>query len=147
VQHERELWQSRMLLSPPLEIGGEGRGEVVSPASGPSPAGAANEMRGNAASRGVVRARARLIESPEDGRRLGPGEVLVSVLTSPAWTSLFAVAGAVVTEGGGILSHAAIVAREYGIPCVVGVRNATGIIEDGQIVTVDGTKGEVRLGD
>ncbi len=140
----RELWQERMRLSPPDQIGGE------QPGSTSSPAPVAQEeltttIKGSPASRGVVTATARIIESPDEGGRLSPGEVLVCVLSSPAWTSLFAIAGAVVTEGGGALSHPAIVAREYGIPCVVGARQATSRIQDGQLITVDGTKGEVRL--
>jgi phosphohistidine swiveling domain-containing protein len=147
VQQRRELWQQRTQLSPPLEIGGEGSSETDSPATGVSSDEPTLTIKGSPASRGVVTARARVIHSPEDGGRLGPGEVLVSVLTSPAWTSLFSVAGAVVTEGGGMLSHPAIVAREYGIACVVGARDATRLIEDGQLITVDGTSGEVRFPD
>jgi pyruvate,water dikinase len=73
------------------------------------------------------------------------GEILVARTTLPAWTSLFSVAAGVVTDSGGTLSHAAIVAREYGIPCVVGVRVATTAIRDGQTITVDGTDGTVHL--
>jgi phosphohistidine swiveling domain-containing protein len=145
VEQEQHLWQQRLQLSPPLEIGGEGASEGAAsaiPVSGEEPT---LTIKGSPASRGVVTARARVIHSPEDGGRLGPGEVLVSVLTSPAWTSMFAVAGAVVTESGGMLSHPAIVAREYGIPCVVSVRDATRLIQDGELITVDGTNGEVRL--
>ncbi|TMB69909.1 MAG: hypothetical protein E6J43_03400 [Chloroflexi bacterium] len=87
------------------------------------------ELRGNGASAGVGR---------------GPA-VLVTRTTMPPWTPLFAVASAVVTETGGILSHAAVTAREYGLPAVLCVENATHLIRDGQPVEVDGSKGTVRI--
>ena len=74
-----------------------------------------------------------------------PGEVLVAVTTMPAWTPLFGVVSAVVTETGGPLSHCAVVAREYGIPAVVGARGAMDAISTGQLVTVDGDAGMVLL--
>jgi pyruvate,water dikinase len=92
-----------------------------------------------------VRARARLIGSIAEAARLAPGEVLVTATTSPPWTPFFAVAGAVVTDAGGSLSHCAIVAREYGIPAVVGCGDATAQIADGMIITVDGSEGVVRI--
>jgi rifampicin phosphotransferase len=74
-----------------------------------------------------------------------PGEVLIAPATSPAWTPLFATVAAVVTDAGGVLSHCAVVAREYRIPAVVGTGTATTTIHDGQMVEVDGTSGVVRL--
>jgi phosphoenolpyruvate synthase/pyruvate phosphate dikinase len=76
---------------------------------------------------------------------LTPGEVLVCRTTSPAWTPLIARAAAVVADAGSVLAHCAILAREYGIPCVVGTGVATQRITDGMHVTVDGTQGLVRL--
>jgi pyruvate,water dikinase len=76
---------------------------------------------------------------------LKKGEILVAPITNPAWTPLFAVASAVITEVGGILSHGAIVAREYGIPAVMSVPGATKLLRDGQRITVDGNKGWVYL--
>jgi len=102
-------------------------------------------LKGNAASAGVASGTARVIEDLKDSARLGAGEVLVCRATSPPWTPLFAVAAAVVTETGGVLSHSAICAREYAIPCVVGARGATTRIADGARVTVDGTKGTVVI--
>ena len=102
-------------------------------------------LKGNGASAGIVRAKARIIQSLSESERLGRGEVLVCRATSPPWTPLFAVAGAVVTETGGVLSHSAICAREYAIPCVVGAAGATTKIADGATVTVDGTKGTVVI--
>jgi rifampicin phosphotransferase len=74
-----------------------------------------------------------------------PGEVLVAAITTPAWTSLFAMAAAVVTDVGGPLSHSSIVAREYGIPAVLGTGVATRRIQSGQNIRVDGDAGTVTL--
>jgi phosphoenolpyruvate synthase/pyruvate phosphate dikinase len=73
------------------------------------------------------------------------GDILVAQSTRPAWTPLFAIAAAVVTDTGSILSHAAVVAREYGIPAVLGTGTATRTLRDGQMVEVDGTAGVVRI--
>jgi pyruvate,water dikinase len=77
--------------------------------------------------------------------RLRPGDVLVVPVTSPAWTPLFAIACAIVTEVGGALSHTAVVAREYAIPAVVSVKDATKRLRDGQLVEIDGGAGIIRL--
>ena len=82
---------------------------------------------------------------PEDFARVQPGDVLVAATTTPAWTPLFGSIAALVTDTGGILSHAAVVAREYGIPAVVGATGATAAIPEGARVRVDGTTGEVVL--
>ncbi len=74
-----------------------------------------------------------------------PGEILVAPTTLPTWTPLFATAAAIVTETGGPLSHSAVVARECGIPAVVGAAGATGIVRTGQPITVDGSRGVVVL--
>ncbi len=94
---------------------------------------------------GVAYGRARVVYNLEEALLLEPGEVLVTQTTAPPWTALFAVASAVVTEGGGLQSHSAIVAREYGIPCVVGTRVATSAIPNGAMVTVDGRAGTIRI--
>ncbi|WP_227712908.1 PEP-utilizing enzyme [Nanchangia anserum] len=99
-----------------------------------------------AGSPGLVTASARIIISPDDFNRLQPGDILVCQYTDPTWTPLFGLAAGVVADTGGQLSHAAIVAREYGIPAVMGTRTATSRIADGQTITVDGTKGTVLLG-
>jgi pyruvate,water dikinase len=103
------------------------------------------QRRGVAGSPGVVTGVARVIQGPEEFSRLQNGEILVAPLTNPVWTPLFAIAGAIVTEVGGILSHGAIVAREYGIPAVMSVAGATQMIRDGQTVTIDGNRGIVFL--
>lgn len=111
----------------------------------PAEPSAANEVTGMAGSPGTVTGRARVLSSLAEAHRLEPGDVLVTSSTSPPWTPLFAVASAVVTDTGGILCHCAVVAREYGIPAVVGARGATGRIPDGAEVEVDGDAGVVRV--
>ncbi|HAX71432.1 MAG TPA: PEP/pyruvate-binding domain-containing protein [Anaerolineales bacterium] len=103
-------------------------------------------IKGVAASPGVVSGVARVLHGPEDFGRMKPGDVLVAPITTPAWTPLFAMASAVVTDIGGPLSHGSIVAREYGIPAVLGTAVATRRIHDGQTITVDGRKGTVTVG-
>ncbi len=103
-------------------------------------------LSGLACSGGQVTGTARVILDPVVGaNRLSPGDIIVTVQTDPMWTTLFLHAGAVVTERGGILSHAAIVAREFGIPAVVGVEGATRRIADGLTIVVDGTAGTVEV--
>ncbi len=125
------------------EIYAEGIAPAETPSS-PSSAGA-RQLRGIAGSPGRVSGVARVIRGPEEFDRLQNGEILVTPLTNPVWTPLFAIAGGLVTEVGGILSHGAIVAREYGIPAVMAVPGATRILEEGQRMTVDGNKGIVFI--
>lgn len=110
------------------------------------PVAAGAELAGVGASPGTVTAAARVINGPADFALLQPGEVLVCRSTEPAWTPLFARAVAVIAETGGRLSHAAIVAREYSIPAVLGVAGATTLIADGERLTVDGARGRVLRG-
>jgi pyruvate,water dikinase len=103
-------------------------------------------LNGNGASAGVVTGIARVIPRLEESERLKVGEILVCPATMPPWTPLFALAAAVVTDQGGILSHTAIVAREYQIPAVVGTKVGTAaVIADGQTIAVDGAAGTVKL--
>jgi len=102
-------------------------------------------LRGHAGSHGTTRGHARVVRSLAEADKLQMGDVLVTETTQPAWTPLFGTAGAVVTDTGGVLSHCAVVAREYGIPAVVGVGVATSTIRDGQMIEVDGRAGIVRL--
>ena len=99
---------------------------------------------GTAASAGTVTAVARVVMDPV-GAKLEPGEILVAPSTDPGWTPLFLTAAGLVMEMGGAMSHGAVVAREYGIPAVVGVANATTAIQTGQKITVDGGAGVVSL--
>ena len=103
-----------------------------------------NMLRGAPASPGRITAQARVILDPT-GARLEPGEILVAPSTDPGWTPLFLTAGGLVMEMGGMMSHGAVVAREYGIPAVVGVAGATERITTGQHITIDGSAGTITL--
>ena len=102
----------------------------------------AAERRGTGCSAGIARAVARVIRDPR-GQTMAPGEILVARHTDPGWIALFASASAIVVERGSLLSHSAIVARELGIPCVVGLSGATDWIVDGESIEVDGSTGRV----
>lgn len=136
--------QPRAPVVPPS---GEGAppGEMRSLAS---LAGAASKelLRGMGASPGVVVGRVRVLASPLEGAKLQAGEILVAHTTSPDWVPLMRRAAATVTDTGGMTSHAAIVSRELGVPCVVGTRGATQVLRDGDMVTVDATRGIIFQG-
>jgi pyruvate,water dikinase len=104
-----------------------------------------NKVKGLPGSAGVTRGSARVIRSLAEAGKLQPGDVLVAIATEPPWTPLFATASAIVTDSGGVLSHSAVVAREYRIPAVVGTGNATTTFKDGQLIEVDGDAGIVRV--
>ena len=104
-----------------------------------------NLLRGLAASGGVYEGVARLISGPSEFGRITQGDVLVTESTTEAFNILLPLLGAIVTDSGGLLSHSAIVAREYGIPGVVGTREGTQLIADGARVRVDGDAGEVAV--
>jgi phosphohistidine swiveling domain-containing protein len=103
------------------------------------------QVRGLGASPGVATGVARLIHGPDEFGKLKRGDILVAPLTNPVWTPLFAIAGGVVTEVGGMLSHGAIVAREYGIPAVMGIPGAMQLVPEGKMTRVDGSRGIVSL--
>jgi pyruvate,water dikinase len=111
----------------------------------PPPASTADVVRGHPGARGTVRGRVRVLRSVAEASKLHPGDILVAETTASPWTPLFATVAAVVTNTGGVLSHSAVVAREYGIPAVVGTGAATEILRDGQLVEVDGDAGIVRV--
>ncbi len=104
-----------------------------------------NVLRGVAGSPGVYTGTARVVRSLTEARDLEEGEVMVCEMTLPPWVALFSVAGAVVSDVGGVLSHSAIVAREFDLPAVVGSQVGTVVIKSGQTITVDGTRGVVYL--
>ncbi len=104
-------------------------------------------LSGLGASPGRVSGRVRCLASPSDGHLLEDGEVLVAPMTTPDWVPVLRRAAALVTDGGGMTCHAAIVSRELRIPCVVGTRSATQTLRDGELVTVDGRKGQVLEGE
>ena len=103
------------------------------------------EVRGVGASPGIVRGRARVAVNLDKALELQPGEILVCSTTSPQWTPLFAVAAGLVSDKGGALCHGAVVAREYGLPAVVGTLIGTKKIKTGQLIEVDGQSGVIRL--
>jgi pyruvate,water dikinase len=102
-------------------------------------------LQGAGASPGRTEGTARVVAGPEDFSRIQSGDVLVARTTTPAWTPLFPALAALVTETGGVLSHAAVVAREYGLPAVVGAAGATDAIPDGSRIRVDGGTGTVTI--
>jgi pyruvate, water dikinase len=104
-----------------------------------------NEIKGFAASNGVVEGPARIVKSVEEISRLQQGDILVCQITNPTWAPIFQTIVAAVSDIGGSMSHAAIVAREYGLPAVVGTGNATSRIKDGQRIRVDGGRGIVTI--
>jgi pyruvate,water dikinase len=136
----RERFERAESLRPPRVITSEG--EIVTARAGASvPEGA---LAGTAASAGVVEGRARVVRKLEESK-LEKGEILVAPYTDPAWTPLFPVASGLVTEVGGLMTHGAVIAREYGIPAVVGVDQATEAIPDGALVRVNGSEGYVEV--
>lgn len=114
-------------------------------AEAPLPEAEPGQLRGQAGSPGKARGPARIIRSLAEAHRLQPGDILVTTTTAPPWTPLFLTAAAVVTDAGGLLSHGAVVSREYRIPAVVGTRDATTRIPDGQMLEVDGDQGLVSF--
>jgi pyruvate,water dikinase len=102
-------------------------------------------LRGLAASRGVAEGRVRILRDPSQAANFEPGEVLVVAAADTGWAPLFLAASGVVTELGGPLSHAAIILREYGVPAVVNVTNATRSLRDGDLVRLDGDVGTVEI--
>lgn len=128
--------------TPPPTLGPADR---VAEADEADESGDAPTLRGVAASPGTWEGPVRIIRGVDDFSRLKRGEVLVARTTTPTWSGLFATAGAVVTDSGGILSHAATVAREYRVPCVVAARQATLRLRDGDVVRVDGVQGTVTV--
>ena len=103
-------------------------------------------FKGYAASKGTHTGIVRIVRNQDDFAKVTKGDVLVCKTTLPPWTVLFSIAGAVITDAGGILSHAGTVAREYKLPAVLGTKVSTQLLKDGDVVTVDGTNGVVTIG-
>jgi len=112
---------------------------------GSAPAASGETVSGIPVCGGKYTGTVRVIRGEPDFARLRPGDVLVCRIATPAWSTLFGIAGALVTDLGSPLSHTAIVAREHGLPAVVATGNATEKLRDGEIVTVDGTRGTVTF--
>jgi pyruvate,water dikinase len=149
--HERRLLrQARMRLEPPVVVPPDGRlkfGPIDMAMFEPKPRSVSTgpTLAGFAVSPGTVTAPASVIHSPADFDKMQPDTILVCTTTTPAWTPLFGQAKGLVTDIGGALAHGSIVAREYGIPAVMGTGNATHRIQSGQMIRVDGDSGTVIL--
>ncbi len=146
--HKVWIVQSRPITTNgKAKTSGAGRSDAI---AGPSPAlhssGIPPFLIGLGAAPGVVTGRVRVLATPEEGRLLRDGEILVAPMTSPDWVPTIRRSAAIVTDGGGRTCHAAIVSREIGVPAVVGCRQATAALRDGEVITVDGGRGMIHLG-
>jgi phosphohistidine swiveling domain-containing protein len=147
IGQRQQLWRGQRRATPPQLLPENSRwmrvfGNML-PATTAEQSG--DVLTGIGASAGRVTAPARVLGGPQEFGEMRPGDVLVASITTPAWTPLFAMAAGVVTDIGGPLSHSSIVAREYGIPAVLGTAVATRRISSGQSITVDGDAGRVVL--
>jgi len=147
VEDRKALWRGQTKLHPPQGLPRNKAMAAMDPLMPAKDGQKGPVLKGNAGSGGVVTGPARVVASVADFGDFQPGEILVAPITTPAYTPLFAMAGGVVTDVGGILSHGSIVAREYGIPAVLGTGAATARIRTGDVITVDGAHGQVLLGD
>jgi pyruvate,water dikinase len=147
----RARWERQRRLAAPLKLGRPPRllGDVIEQAVRATRGGAASTnddtIVGHPASAGQATGPVTIVTGPGDFAAFAAGEILVARATAPAWTPLFAQAAAVVTDGGTLAAHASLVAREYGIPAVVGTGDATTRLRPGQMVTVNGTTGTVTI--
>jgi len=147
IRHRQAAWRAAKRVTPPAGLpersGMTAWLEKLGPTRSTQEEG--KPIKGVGASPGSVTVQACVLHGPEDFDRMRPGAALVAAITTPAWTPLFVMAAAVVTDVGGPLSHGSIVAREYGIPAVLGTGVATKRIRNGQVITVDGDAGTVTL--
>ncbi len=141
IRARKAAFRSYQTLTPPRVLTSEGEALTGNYRRDDLPAGA---LVGLAVSAGVVEGRARVILDMARAD-LEPGDILVTAYTDPSWTPLFVAIKGLVTEVGGVMTHGAVIAREYGLPAVVGVVHATGLIRDGQRIRVHGTDGYVEL--
>jgi pyruvate,water dikinase len=150
VSERRELWARNRRLTPPLVLGTmpkfftKPHEDAIAKMTAPAEAGD-GMLRGMPASSGRVTGVARVLFDLADADRLAPGEILVTTATTPAWTPLFSRAAGIVTDGGSLVAHASLVAREYGIPAVVALGDATRRVRVGQRITIDGSSGLLEL--
>ena len=141
IRRRRDAFRSYQTLTPPRVLTSDGEAVTGSHRRGDVPGDA---LVGVAVSAGTVEGRARIISDIADAD-LEPGDILVTAYTDPSWTPLFVAIAGLVTEVGGTMTHGAVIAREYGLPAVVGVDRATERIGDGQRIRVDGTDGYVMI--
>lgn len=141
IRERKEAFASYRALTPPRVLTSDGEAVAGSYRRDDFPAGA---LVGLAVSAGTIEGRARVILDVAKAD-LEPGDILVTAYTDPSWTPLFVAIKGLVTEVGGLMTHGAVIAREYGLPAVVGVENATRLIRDGQRIRVHGTNGYVEI--
>jgi pyruvate,water dikinase len=139
VRAGRRLVRSFRNFQNPNEIGCQYRGAERAPLA------SADALRGTGCSPGRIEGRARVVKKLDEMHRVEPGDILVTLFTDPGWTPLFARLAGVVTETGGVLAHAAVISREYGIPAVLAVHRATELIGDGDQIAIEGTAGTVEI--
>lgn len=101
-------------------------------------------LKGTPASLGTVKGKVKILRDPSESHKIKKGDILVTEMTDPLYMHAMMKAGGIITNIGGVLSHAAIVSREFHIPCIVGTEKATEVLKEDQIVVLDATKGEVR---
>jgi pyruvate,water dikinase len=142
VRARRAEYDSNLLVTPPDVVFGQFDPDTYVPDGIDEQA---EVLQGLSVSPGVATGKARVIFRADTGQQLLAGEILVAPFTDPGWTPYFVPAAAIVMDEGGIFSHGSIVAREYGLPAVVNVGNATKIIKTGQTIQVDGDRGAVRI--
>ncbi len=142
IDRRKDDFRSYQALTPPRVLTSDGEAVAGSYRRSDVPSGA---LVGLAVSAGTIEGRARVISDIADAD-LEPGDILVTAYTDPSWTPLFVAIAGLVTEVGGMMTHGAVIAREYGLPAVVGVERATERIRDGQWIRLDGTDGYVVLG-
>ena len=154
VAQRRDEMERFASIVPPLYIGAPGppsgdpiEEHVLIPFFGlpVTPSNDPRVINGMAASPGTIRGTAKVVRSLSEASKLRKGDIMVCEMTLPPWTPLFATIGAVVADTGGVLSHCAVIAREYRLPCVVGTMNGTAVIRDGMTLTVDGSRGIVCI--
>ncbi len=141
IEERKDAFQSYETLTPPRVLTSDGEAVAAAYRRDDVPAGA---LAGLPVSAGTVEGRARVILDMAQAD-LEPGDILVTAHTDPSWTPLFVAIGGLVTEVGGLMTHGAVIAREYGLPAVVGVVDATRLIPDGQRIRVHGTDGYVEM--
>ena len=141
IRQRKDAFRSYEALTPPRVLTSDGEGIAGAYRRDDVPAGA---LVGLPVSAGTVEGRARVILDMAEAD-LEPGDILVTAYTDPSWTPLFVAIKGLVTEVGGLMTHGAVIAREYGLPAVVGVENATRLIKDGQRIRVHGTDGYVEI--
>lgn len=141
IRQRKDAFESYQSLTPPRVLTSDGEAVSGTYRRGGFPAGA---LVGLAVSAGTVEGRARVVTDIAEAD-LEPGDILVTAYTDPSWTPLFVSIKGLVTEVGGLMTHGAVIAREYGLPAVVGVERATQSIRDGQRIRVHGTEGYVEL--